>query len=154
MANFIIDCKSVYHGDQDIIQVLAIISDEAGNSLHAAIDQAKVSLLLNRVEQDTIWFGQEAYVIPVERHESGEGWNVKEDELGEFRLFFHHYPRSQQLDTELWVKLVDGREARAIRPIGFERDEENRDRLHNPLLSGRADPSWVKERIRDFERPQ
>lgn len=154
MSSFVIDCKAAYHQDQDAIQVISIIADPDGKSLHTALNKARVDLLFNRTVQDSITFGQEAYLIPVTRHESGEGWDVHEDELGDFKVFFLHYPRYEDLEVELTVELLDGRKSRAIRPVGFERTSDDPVDWTNPVLQGRSDPNWKLQPFVDYKRPK
>lgn len=147
----IVECKSEYHGDQDVIQVIGILATPEGVSLHRSLLEAKFSLLFNGVAQGVIPVTQESYVIPTERHESGEGWNVLEDELGDFKGFFYHYPRSRELEVEWYVKLKDGREARARRPVLIQNETKY---PYNPILAGHPEPEWKKQVIRDYERPR
>lgn len=156
MANtFIADCKAAYHQDQDAVQVIAMVADpETESSLHRALKTAKVELLFNNTVQDTIHFDFEAYVVPTEPHPSGEGLVVLDEDLGDFKLFFFHYPRSVELQVKLSVELTDGRKANALRPVMFERTSDDPVDWSNPVLEGRPDPNWKRKVILDYKRPQ
>lgn len=151
----IVECKAEYHGDQDIIQAMGIVSTTEGESLHTAIKEAHFNLLFDKNIQGTIPVTGEAYIVVTKRHESGEGLEVLEDELGEFRAFFSHFPRSKDLEIEWSVVLKDGRTSRAIRPVQFDRDDTEYPVTHdNPILALRSEPFWKRKVIRDYKRPR
>jgi hypothetical protein len=148
---FIVDCKSEYDKETDIIHAIGICATPEGQSLHRYIRSAHFELLLEKNVQNSIEVPPEAYVIKVERHESGEGFNILDDELGEFRAFFSHYPRSRNLNLRWTVELKDGRKGSALRPVQYGDDAVA---YGNPFLASRSEPLWKKEVIRDYKRPR
>lgn len=139
---FVADCKAVYHGDQDSIQIIAIIASEAGQSLNAQIKSARVDLIYNDHTIDTIEFTSEHYIIPSDDING----------LGDYRLFFFHLPVRHELEVAIDVELINGQKSHTLRPVGREKDPDEGADFSNPMLAGRDPLDWkLIERI-DYRR--
>ena len=140
----IVDCKSEFHGDQDVIQVLGVIAeDDQQTSLHSAIKEAYFHLVHMDHIIDSVEVRKEHYLPP----ESDESTAV-----GEFRGFFHHFPTRRGLHIRFDVTLLDGRTAEAEREVGAWRDK-NVDNS-NPILAGRESLDWPLLPGVDYHRKQ
>ncbi len=145
----IADLKASYHGDQDTVQVIAIVADQdsEGNyfSLHTLIDTATIELVYYDNVVASASFTEEHYFEDPD----------SDDPIGEFRISFLHYPVKRELKARLDVTLTDGKTAQALRTVESERDPVNHKPDHtNPLLAGRPDLHWGIKKTIDYDRNQ
>ena len=140
----LIDCKAEFHGDQDAIQALGFVTtDDQQTSLHSYIKEAYFRLIHMNHVIDSIEVKKEHYLPPDQTEQTN---------IGEFRVFFHHYPTRRGLEIRFAVTLLDNKHAEAQREVGAFRDKKIDN--SNPLLAGREAIVWPLEEGIDYHRKQ
>lgn len=140
----LIDCKAEFHGDQDAIQALGFVTtDDQQTSLHSAIKTAYFHLIHMDHIISSIEVREEHFLPPD---------STEQTTIGEFRVFFHHYPTRRGLEIRFDVTLLDGKHAEAQREVGAFRDTKADN--SNPLLAGRESLDWPLVAGIDYHRKQ
>lgn len=111
---------ATYHGTKDMVQVVAILQEDDGTSLHRALSSASVSLLQN--------------TTPILTKELEER-DYNDGEQG-YYVFFLHPPMQHHLYVLFEAELRDDRTARVKNEVSISDQLPYNDIATNPMLHG------------------